>query len=514
MKIDILQREKSLEKTIYKEVIRVEKDKVLENERVRLRELFLKARNARQDLEDESKGLTEKIERVDAMKNTWSKEEADLKKTKLQLQQEKSTKENELLELRRQQQQKSVFLSKESRLLSQKAEIERQKKMQLGHELSLFETKILSEKDAIYEKERNIRELQSRVNREERNQETQMRETNVSTKISILDPDMGKEMSPYEAYKRGIIDRSQYIQLQELECDWEEISTMGSSGEISVLLDKKSGKQYSIEDAIRTKKVTKEELQMYRDGKLPISEFALLVAGEKPPSLSIGLIIGPKSPTYTQSRSLFTQSAPKVFHDDTFPIAGIYDKSTDSKCTIRSALTRKILDAETGQKMLEAQAATGGIIHIMSKERYSVHKAIERGLIDSSNTQSLLHAQKAFTEAVQKNLMPKEKALPYLIVQHLTGGLIDTKQTGRIPVSEAVEQGLVSKELADQIQDEAHYKKDLVDPVTKEKIDYKEAISRCQKDPGSGLLLLEASPDAYQPSCLSPSKPHPFPDNL
>ncbi|XP_041433929.1 envoplakin-like [Xenopus laevis] len=286
-----------------------------------------------------------------------------------------------------------------------------------------------------------------------------MRETNVSTKISIRDPDTGKEMSPYEAYKRGIIDRSQYIQLQELECDWEEISTMGSSGEISVLLDKKSGKQYSIEDALRTKKVTKEELQMYRDGKLPISEFALLVAGEKPPSLSIGLIIGPKPPTYTQSRSLFTQSAPKVFHDDTFPIAGIYDKSTDSKCTIRSALTRKILDAETGQKMLEAQAATGGIIHIMSKERYSVHKAIERGLIDSSNTQSLLHAQKAFTgvedpvskkrlslgEAVQKNLMPKEKALPYLIVQHLTGGLIDTKQTGRIPVFEAVEQGLVRR---------------------------------------------------------------------
>ncbi|XP_018090837.1 envoplakin isoform X1 [Xenopus laevis] len=523
MKIDILQREKSLEKTIYKEVIRVEKDKVLENERVRLRELVSKARNSRQDLEDESKRLTEKIERVDAMKKTWSKEESDLQKTRLQLQQEKSSTENELLELRRQQQQKSVFLSKESQLLSQKAEIERQKKTQLGHELSLFETKILSEKDAIYQKERNIRELQTRVNREERNQETQTRETNVSTKISILDPDTGKEMSPYEAYKRGIIDRSQYIQLQELECDWEEVSTMGSSGDISVLLDKKSGKQYSIEDALRTKKITKDELQMYRDGKLPISEFALLVAGEKPSSASIGSIIGPRSPTSTQSRSIFTQSAPKVFHDDSFPIAGIYDKSTDSKCTIRSAITRKILDAETGQKLLEAQAATGGIIHIMSKERYSVHKAIDRALIDSSNTQSLLHAQKAFTgvedpvtkkrlsigEAIQKDLMPKDKAIPYLVVQHLTGGLIDTKQTGRIPVSEAVEQGLVSKELADQIQDETHYKKDLVDPVTKEKIHYKEAMSRCRKDPSSGLLLLEASPDSYQPPVYRPVNPIP-----
>ncbi|KAM3921175.1 envoplakin isoform 1-T2 [Leptodactylus fuscus] len=524
VKVDILQREKSLEKTVYKEVIRVEKDKVLENERARLRELCNKERNTRQDLEDECRRMKEKIERVDAMKRTWSKEELDLQKARAQAQQEKSAIEKELLELRRQQQQKSVFLNKESELLTQKAENERQKKMQLGHELSLLESKILKEKDCIYEKERNIRDLQSRVNREERNQETQMRETNVSTKISILDPDTGKEMSPYEAYKRGIIDRHQYIQLQELECDWEEISTMGSSGEISVLLDKKSGKQYSIEDALRARKITKEELDMYREGKLPISEFALLVAGEqKHQAMSIGSIIGSKSPvtspsSQTQTRSFFTQSTPKVFHDDSFPIAGVYDNNTDSKCTVRSAIARKLLDPATGQKLLEAQAATGGIVDIISKDRYSVNKAIDRGLIDSSNTQSLLNAQKAFTgvedpvtkkrlsvgEAVQKGLMSKEAALPYLEVQYLTGGLIDPKKTGRIPLSEATEQRLVTKELAALIQDESTYEKNLVDPSTKEKIHYKEAIARCRKDPVSGLLLLQGASESYQPAVYRP----------
>ncbi|KAG8436697.1 hypothetical protein GDO86_007693, partial [Hymenochirus boettgeri] len=520
MKIDILQREKSLEKTIYKEVIRVEKDKVLQNERARLRELFQKERNARQDLEDEAKRLTEKTERVDAMKKSWSKEEGDLQKTRMQAQQEKTAIENELLELRRQKQQKSVVLSKESELLSQKAENERLKKMQMGQELSLLETKILSEKDSIYEKEKNIREMQSRANLEERSQETQMRETNISTKISILDPETGKEMSPYEAYKKGIIDRSQYFQLQELECDWEEVSTMGASGEISVLLDKKSGKQYSIDDALRAKKITKEDLQRYRDGKLAISEFALLVAGEtRPQPVSIGSIIAPRSPSSTsQGHGFFNQSSPKVFHDDSFPIAGVLDTTTDSKCTIKSAVGRKILDAETAQKLLEAQAATGGIVHIMSKERYSVHKAIDKGLVDSNNTKSLLSAQKAFTgvedpvtkkrlsvgEAVQKGIMSNENALPYLVVQHLTGGLIDTKQTGRIPVSEAVEQGLVSKELAEQIQDEKQYKKDLIDPISKENINYKDAMDRCQKDPGSGLLLLKAASDSYKPAVYRP----------
>ncbi|XP_044152746.1 LOW QUALITY PROTEIN: envoplakin [Bufo gargarizans] len=524
VKVDILQREKSLEKTVYKEVIRVEKDKVLENERARLRELCNKERNARQDIEDDCRRLKEKIERVDTMKKTWSKEEAELQRARAQAQQEKSSIEKELLELRRQQQQKSVFLSKESELLTQKAENERQKKMQLGQELSLFESQILKEKDCIYEKERNIRDLQSRVNREERNQETQMRETNVSTKISILDPDTGKEMSPYEAYKRGIIDRHQYIQLQELECDWEEISTMGSSGEISVLLDKKSGKQYSIEDALRSKNITKEELEMYRDGRIPISEFALLVAGEnKPQSMSIGSIIGTKSPitspnSQTQTRSFFTQSAPKVFHDDSFPIAGVYDTNTDSKCTVRSAMVKKLLDPTTGQKLLEAQAATGGIIDIITKERYSVNKAIDRGLIGSSNTHSLLNAQKAFTgvedpvtkkrlsvgEAVQKGLMSNETAMPYLVVQHLTGGLIDPKKTGRIPLSEATEQGLITKELAAQVRNESTYEKDLTDPSTKEKINYKEAIALCRKDPVSGLLLLQGSSDSHQHAVYRP----------
>ncbi|KAM8946888.1 envoplakin isoform 2-T2 [Pelodytes ibericus] len=520
-KIDILQREKSLEKTVYKEVIRVEKDKLLQNERIRLRELYNKERNARQIKEDENRRLREKIDRVDATKRTWSKEEAELQRARALAQKEKLEIESELHELKRQQQQKSVFLSKESELLTQKAENVRQRKMQMGHELSLLESKILTEKDSIYEKERNIRDLQSRVNREERNQETQMRETNVSTKISILDPDTGKEMSPYEAYKRGIIDRGQYIQLQELECDWEEISTMGSSGEISVLLDKKSGKQYSIEDALRSRNITKEELQMYRDGRLPISEFALLVAGENKPQSSIGSIIGPKSPssqTQTQTRSFFSQSAPKVFHDDSFPIAGVYDTTIDNKCTVRSALTRKMIDPTTSQKLLEAQAATGGIIDIISKDRFSIHKAVDRGVIDGNNIQALLSAQKAFTgvedpvtkkrlsvgEAVQKGLMTKEAAFPYLMVQHLTGGLIDPKRTGRIPLSDAVDQGMVSKDIADQVKDESNYEKNLIDPITNENINYKEAMARCRKDPGSGLLLFQAASESYQPAVYRP----------
>ncbi|ELK35761.1 Envoplakin [Myotis davidii] len=373
VQIDVLQKTKSQEKTVYKEVIRVEKDRVLEGERSRV---------------------------------------------------------------------------------------------QQGQELAQLQAAILQEKDQIYTKERTLRDLHGRVSREELNLETQTRETNLSTKICILEPETGKDLSPYEAYKRGIIDRGQYLQLQELD--------------------------------------------------LPISEFALLVAGEtKPcPSLSIGSIIS-KSPLTSpghQSAGSFSPGFSFGLGDDSFPIAGVYDTTTDNKCTIKTAMAKNMLDPITGQKLLEAQAATGGIVDLLSRERYSVHKAMERGLIENTSTQRLLNAQKAFTgiedpvtkkrlsvgEAIQKGWMPRESVFPHLLVQHLTGGLIDPKRTGRIPVPQAVLSGMISEELAQLLQDESSYEKDLTDPISKERLSYKEAMGRCRKDPLSGLLLLPAALEGYR----------------
>lgn len=516
VQIDVLQKTKLQEKTIYKEVIRVEKDPMLEGERARVWEALNRERAARESREEEVRRLRERVERAEALGRTWAREEAELQKTRDRASQECRQLQQELRELERQKQQRVLHLQEESKLLSQKTESERQRAAQRGQELSQLESAILREKDRIYEKERTLRDLHTQVSREELNQETQTRETNISTKISILEPETGKDMSPYEAYKRGVIDRSQYLQLQDLECDWEEVTTLGPHGEESVLLDRKSGKQYSIEAALRSRRISKEEYHLYKDGQLPISEFALLVAGEtKPcPSLSIGAIISksPLASPASQSTSLFSPSFSLGLSEDSFPIAGVYDTTTDNKCTIKTAVAKNMLDPITGQKLLEAQAATGGIVDLLSRERYSVHKAVERGLIESGSTQRLLNAQKAFTgiedpvtkkrlsvgEAVQKGWMPQESVLPHLRVQHLTGGLIDPKKTGRIPVAQAVLSGMISEELAQLLQDEASYEKDLTDPISKERLSYREAMGRCRKDPLSGLLLLPASLEGYR----------------
>ncbi|KAM7334606.1 hypothetical protein ACRRTK_007926 [Alexandromys fortis] len=516
VQVDVLQKTKSQEKTIYKEVIRVEKDPVLEGERARVWETLNRERAAHRAREEEVRSLQERIDRAEALRRSWSREEADLQKARDQASQDCGRLQQELRDLERQKQQKARELQEEGRLLSQKTESERQKAAQRGQALSQLEAAILHEKDKIYEKERTLRDLHTKVSREELNQETQTRETNLSTKICILEPETGNDMSPYEAYKRGIIDRGQYLQLQELECDWEEVTTSSPCGEESVLLDRKSGKQYSIEAALRCRRISKEEYHRYKDGRLPISEFALLVAGETKPcsSLSIGSIIS-KSPLCSpgpQSTSLFSSGLSLGLTDDCFPIAGVYDTTTESKCSIKAAVAKNMLDPITGQKLLEAQAATGGIVDLLSRERYSVHKAMERGLIENTSTQRLLNAQKAFTgiedpvtkkrlsvgEAIQKGWMPQESVLPHLLAQHLTGGLIDPKRTGRIPVPQAVLCGMISEDLGQLLQDESVYEKDLTDPITKERLSYKEAMGRCRKDPLSGLLLLPAVLEGYR----------------
>nr|CAC38864.2 envoplakin [Mus musculus] len=516
VQVDLLQKTKSQEKTIYKEVIRVEKDPVLEGERARVWEILNRERAARKGREEDVRSLQERIDRAEALRRSWSREEAELQRARDQASQDCGRLQRQLRELEQQKQQKARQLQEEGRLLSQKTESERQKAAQWSQAVTQLEAAILQEKDKIYEKERTLRDLHTKVSREELNQETQTRETNLSTKICILEPETGNDMSPYEAYKRGVIDRGQYLQLQELECDWEEVTTSSPCGEESVLLDRKSGKQYSIEAALRCRRISKEEYHRYKDGRLPISEFALLVAGETKPSssLSIGSIIS-KSPVCSpgpQSTGFFSPGLSFGLTEDSFPIAEIFDTTTDNKCSIKAAVAKNMLDPITGQKLLRPRQATGGIVDLLSRERYSVHKAVERGLIENTSTQRLLNAQKAFTgiedpvtrkrlsvgEAIQKGWMPQESVLPHLLVQHLTGGLIDPKRTGRIPVPQAVLCGMISEDLGQLLQDESGYEKDLTDPITKERLSYKEAMGRCRKDPLSGLLLLPAMLEGYR----------------
>lgn len=497
LKLEILQKEKSGERTVYKEVVRVEKDQAVEAERDRLREQVSQQKFTRQDLEDEIRRLNDKINVLMSTKSSSSREETTLILNRDALQREKDNLTRELRTLEAKKHDTSLSFQQQSRLMSERTQMSRQKSLKMESDTQRLEKEILDEKDKIHLRDSTIRDLLQNLKKEEQ-AETRTKETNVSTKITILDPDTGKDMSPYDAYLQGLIDRQQYIHLQELECDWEEITSLGPDGETSVLQDRKSGKQYSINDALKEGRLTEYRLQQYKQGKIPISEFALLVAGEKE-----------KQP---QFNSVNPKTAPAAKSDpstptEIYPVAGIMDTNTDTCFTIRSATLRKLIDPTTAQKLLEAQASTGGIIDISTKERYTVHKAASRGLIEDSQLQRLLNAQKAFAgvedpmtkeclsvgEAAQKGWMPKDNAIRYMAAQHLTGGLVNPNTGHRVSIMDAIGTKMIDSTMMRELQAETTYIKDIVDPITKEKISYKQALERCKKDPASGLPMLPAS---------------------
>uniref|UniRef100_A0A672L9V6 Plectin b n=1 Tax=Sinocyclocheilus grahami TaxID=75366 RepID=A0A672L9V6_SINGR len=343
------------------------------------------------------------------------------------------------------------------------------------------------------------------------------RETKTSSKSSvrkrrvvIVDPDSGKEMSVYEAYRKGLIDHQTYIELSEQECEWEEITMTSSEGvEKSILIDRRSGRQYDIDDSIARGLIDQSAIELYRSGTLSITEFADMLSGNMSGFRSRSSSFGSTS-SYPMSPIPSIKTPATVWNDpteETGPVAGILDTDSLEKVSVTEAMGRNLVDSITGQRLLEAQACTGGIIDPSTGEKFSVAEATEKGLIDKIMVDRLNLAQKAFhgfedprtkvkmsaAQALKKGWLYYEAGQRFLEVQYLTGGLIEAEAEGRISLEEAIRKGSIDGRTAQKLRDVSAYTKYLTCPKTKLKISYKDAMDRSMVEEGSGLRLLEAS---------------------
>ncbi|KAM4568863.1 plectin isoform 2-T2 [Fundulus diaphanus] len=333
-------------------------------------------------------------------------------------------------------------------------------------------------------------------------------------RIVIVDPETGKEMSVYEAYRKGLIDHQTYLELSEQECEWEEITMTSSDGSVkSMIIDRKSGRQYDIDDAISRGLIDQNALETYRAGSLSITELADMLSGNiggfRSRSSSFGSTTGS---SYSTSMSPIPSTKPPavIWNDpseETGPIAGILDIDTLEKVSITEAIHRNLVDNITGQRLLEAQACTGGILDPSSGEKLSVTEATEKGLVDKVMVDRLNLAQKAFngfedprtkvkmsaSQALKKGWLYYEAGQRFLEVQYLTGGLIEPDITGRVSLDESIRKGTIDARTAQKLRDVSTYSKYLTCPKTKLKISFKDAMDRSMVEEGSGLRLLEAS---------------------
>uniref|UniRef100_A0A672TKP9 Plectin n=1 Tax=Strigops habroptila TaxID=2489341 RepID=A0A672TKP9_STRHB len=328
-------------------------------------------------------------------------------------------------------------------------------------------------------------------------------------RVVIVDPETGKEMSVYEAYRKGLIDHQTYLELSEQECEWEEITTSSSDGVVkSMIIDRRSGRQYDIDDAIGKGLIDQSALDQYRAGTLSITEFADMLSGNMSGFRSRSSSVGSSSSYTVSPAPVRTQIS--MWSDpteETGPVAGILDTDTLEKVSITEAMRRNLVDNITGQRLLEAQACTGGIIDPTTGDKCTVADAVTKGLVDKIMVDRINLAQKAFygfedprtktkmsaAQALKKGWLYYEAGQRFLEVQYLTGGLIEPDVEGRVALDEALQKGTIDARTAQKLRDVNTYSKYLTCPKTKLKISYKDAMDRSMVEDGTGLRLLEAS---------------------
>ncbi|XP_018532046.1 desmoplakin-A isoform X2 [Lates calcarifer] len=349
--------------------------------------------------------------------------------------------------------------------------------------------------------------------------------TNILRKrrVVIVDPDTGLEMSVREAYHRELIDYDTFLDLSEQECEWEEITIKGSDGSARlVIVDRKTGIQYDIQDCLERGIIDQRSLDQYRTGKLTLTQFADQISSRTSGSemmisasnvddmvtCSSPTQATPSSPTVRRrfSSISITVSPPEMF-DDQSPVAAIFDTETLEKITIPEGLRRGIVDTITAQRLLEAQACTGGIINPATGERLSLQDAVHQSIIDDSMATKLKPAQKAYAgfedvktkrkisaaEAVKETWLPYEAGQRFLEFQYLTGGLIEPGTGRRITIEEAIRRGWLDGQGAQKLQDTRNHQKNLTCPKTKLKISYKEAMDSCMVEESNGMKMLQAT---------------------
>lgn len=268
-----LERMEVKERVVRSEKVQVEKDPEAELEIERLKKTLDDENRRRRELDQEIHDLNSRLQTME-FTNTKSTKELDyIRDESNRLQQENQRLQNEIRRL----QSEIQITSKETKHITESVPLENGKNLELR--LTSLQKELSDLKRITTEKDDEIEKLQKslsamRVKREQR-------ESHLRRSIVVIDPDTGKEMRPEEAYKNGLIDWKMFVNLQSQECDWEEITVKGPSGESSVLHDRKSGKKFSIEDALRAGHITNRQLQQYLNKEISIQEFGVMVSGKK-----------------------------------------------------------------------------------------------------------------------------------------------------------------------------------------------------------------------------------------
>ncbi|XP_034003438.1 desmoplakin-like isoform X2 [Trematomus bernacchii] len=192
------------------------------------------------------------------------------------------------------------------------------------------------------------------------------------------------------------------------------------------------------------------------------------------------------------------------------PVGAIFHTDTLEKISITEALNRGLVDSITAQRLLEAQACTGGIIDPTNGRRLSIQEATRQGIINDDMAHKLKPAQKAYfgfedvktkkkmsaAQAMKEMWLPYEAGNRFLEFQVATGGVYDPEMGCRRTMEDAIKMGWLTVRAAQNLQDLRNHTKNMNCPKTKLKISYKEALDNCLVEESNGMKMLQASSES------------------
>ncbi|XP_062291390.1 epiplakin [Scomber scombrus] len=183
------------------------------------------------------------------------------------------------------------------------------------------------------------------------------------------------------------------------------------------------------------------------------------------------------------------------------PVGGIFLEKTKEKITIYQAMKKRLLKPGTALALLEAQAATVGIVDPINNRILSVADAVKEEIVGPEMKEKLLTAEKAISgyvdpytnqmisvfQAMLKDLVPRDYGLRLLEAQIATKGLFDPVEKTHISVETAIKKGYYEKGL---LSDHMSELKVFYNPSSQENLNYQNLLEKCITEPDTGLVLL------------------------
>lgn len=271
-KLQALEKMEVKEKVVFSESVQVDKGDT-EYEIQKLKNNLEEENRRKMELDADINRLEAKLSEVEFSNSKSSKELDFLREENHKLQLEKQ----DLLQETRRLQSEIELTVTETQDLRNMSQVE--SGVNLDSRFQALERELDELKRLSRDKDNEIEQLQTRLQTVAIKRE--QRENHLRRSIVVIDPDTGKEMTPEEAHTLGLIEWSLYVKLKSQECDWEEITLKGPNGESSVILDRKSGRKFSIEDALKSGRITTAQYDSYLNKEMTIQELAVLVSGQK-----------------------------------------------------------------------------------------------------------------------------------------------------------------------------------------------------------------------------------------